>query len=316
MKKTIQISRKVKEYFVDEIDSFENMKKMEGQFYDLSHFPLLIKEDADVYRMTKDSQSNKKAKLLFIFRKNILPRNMFKDALIAFKDQTMKTGNSRGKAGGHVQVEQISPNVVALVSPDKFKSRVVYKDGSVSNYYVSNKVKSLIAGYYDRPKLREKSDILKNDKIPCRTTVFTQNFPAKWKMVLPLVETANSLYARFTPEAHAEQFALASKTPQFQIEKTAFSTITVNHNWRTACHVDEGDYRNGYTVVLVAEEGKFDGGFLAYPQFGVAVDVREGDFMLQDPHQYHCNTAITPMTEPYTRLSIILYYRENIQNCV
>lgn len=314
--KTVKTKKKILELELQKriVKGLSN-EKMEGKFYELSDFPIIIRENADVYRITREN-GKKERKLLFIFRKNIIPDYMFEDAITAFKDQAMKTVNSRGKAGGYVTKDQVSPNVAGFVSPDKFKSRVIYKDGSISDYYVSNKVKSLIAGYYDRPKLSEKSDILKNDKIPCRTTAFTENFPEKWRLALPLIQTADDLYAKFTPETHQEQYNLASMTPQYQIDDTAFSTITVNHNWRTACHVDEGDYHNGMTVVLVAQEGDYEGGYLGYPEYGVAIDIKQGDFLLQDPHQYHCNTPIIPLTDPYTRLSMILYYRENIQDCM
>jgi FkbM family methyltransferase len=80
-------------------------------------------------------------------------------------------------------------------------------------------------------------------------------------------------------------------------------------------HVDAGDFKNGYSVVMVAEEGKYKGGYLGFPRFGVCVDLRHGDFLLIDPHQHHANTEIIPVTEDYTRLSFVVYYRENMQKC-
>jgi FkbM family methyltransferase len=66
---------------------------------------------------------------------------------------------------------------------------------------------------------------------------------------------------------------------------------------------------------MVAEEGKYKGGYLGFPRFGVCVDVRHGDFLLIDPHQNHANTEIIPVTPDYTRLSFVVYYRENMQKC-
>ena len=34
---------------------------------------------------------------------------------------------------------------------------------------------------------------------------------------------------------------------------------------------------------------KFKGGMLGFPQYGVAVDVRQGDFLAMDVHEWHCN---------------------------
>src|SRR5207244_351104 len=122
-------------------------------------------------------------------------------------------------------------------------------------------------------------------------------------------------YQDLEPSRYAEQKQLADLTPNYVIDSTAFSTVTVNYNWRTATHIDSGDYHNGLSVITVAEEGQYDGGFLMYPQYGVCVDIRQGDFLLKDPHQYHCNTPIVPKTDEYTRLSMVFYYRENIQKC-
>ena len=54
---------------------------------------------------------------------------------------------------------------------------------------------------------------------------------------------------------------------------------------------------------------------MVYPQFRIAINIREGDFMLQNPHEYHGNTSIQPITKDYTRLSMIFYYRKNISKC-
>jgi FkbM family methyltransferase len=67
---------------------------------------------------------------------------------------------------------------------------------------------------------------------------------------------------------------------------------------------------------MVAEQGQYRGGYLGYPRFGIAVDVRHGDFLLKDPHQQHCNTELIPDSPDWTRLSIVVYYREKMQTCV
>jgi len=284
----------------------------EGQFFDEEYYDHIINYDADVYYYN----STGKLVPLFFFRKGIIDNKDLKTCIQVFKADAMKASNSRGIAGGPIDPDQVSSNVDRAVSPDKFKSKVVYKDGSISKYYVSNRVNSLIAGYFDKPKVSEKSEILKMHKIPCRTTAFTEQNFDKWVRVLPMIQKLDTLYSKFAPDRHAEQLAVASATPDFQIENTAFSTVTVNYNWRTACHKDSGDYHNGLSVIIVATEGDYHGGYLGYPKFKIAVDVRNGDFILKDPHQYHCNTKLEPLSNlPFTRLSMIFYYREKINKC-
>lgn len=300
-----------RQYILEPIMSFKEAEALEGEFIDESHYHTLINSDADVYW-----NDDGKQKLLFHFRKNIIPDAMLQNAIRVFKKEAQKGSSMRGTAGGPADPAKISPNVKAVVSERNWRTKVIYKDGHISKYYVSNKVTSMIAGYFDKEKLNDRKAVLAGLQQPCRTTAFTEKNVAAWQSALPLIDFADQQYKGLTPETHREQLALAKLTPKFQIANTAFSTLTVNYNWRTACHVDSGDYKNGYSVIFVAEEGRWSGGYLGYPRFGVMVDVRHGDLLLKDPHQQHCNTSITPLTGDYTRLAFVLYYREKMQKCV
>ncbi len=298
----------IETYLVEPIMSASDAKKLEGQY--INDYDFVIDHDADVYW-----NDNGTERLLFHFRKGIVPDSMLQNAIKVFKKEAVKASSLRGTAGGAVDPKKISSNVDHVVSEGKYKSKVVFKNGKQSDYYVANKVNSMIAGYYDKPKLSNKHEVLKHKLVPCRTTAFTENNFKQWQSVLPMLQYMDQLYQELQPEHHADQLDLASRTPNYQIADTAFSTVTVNYNWRTACHVDSGDFKNGYSVILVAEEGKWKGGYLCYPRFNICVDVRHGDFLLKDPHQQHANLPIEPITQDHTRLSFVIYYRENMQQC-
>jgi FkbM family methyltransferase len=299
-----------KEYFINPELTTEEVKKLAGSYTPESFYNLIIDHDCDVYW-----NDNGVKKLLFHFRKGVIPNEMMENSIKVFKKEALKASSLRGVAGGAAEPDKISPNVDHVVSAGKFKSRVAFKDGTISDYYVSNKVQSIIAGYFDKPKVSDKHEVIVNGTIPCRTTMFTEKNFAAWETVLPLLTLVDKYYKEMQPDTHLKQYSLSSKTPEFQIADTAFSTLTVNLNWRTACHIDGGDFKNGYSVIMVAEEGKWKGSYLGYPRFKVCIDVRQGDFLLMDPHQYHANTEITPLTLNYTRLSFVVYYRENMQKC-
>jgi len=301
----------VKQYIVEPLMSIKDVKALEGSFLDESYYHTLIDHDADVYW-----NDNGTKRLLVHFRKGVIPDGMLDNAIAVFKKDALKASSIRGTAGGAADPSKISSNVKEVVSKGRYRTKVVFKDGTVSNYYVSNKVNSMIAGYFDKERVIDRKAVLAGEMIPCRTTLFTQQNTDKWQSALPLLELVDQYYKQLEPETHSRQLALASKTPEFQISDTAFSTLTVNCNWRTACHVDAGDFKEGYSVIFVAEEGQWSGGYLGYPRFGVMVDARHGDFLLKDPHQQHCNTPIVPISKDYTRLSFVVYYRENMQRCV
>ena len=48
-----------------------------------------------------------------------------------------------------------------------------------------------------------------------------------------------------------------------------------------------------------------------FPQYGVAVDARHGDFVAMDVHQWHCNTSIVGNG----RLSVVCYLRSGMLKC-
>jgi hypothetical protein len=145
-------------------------------------------------------------------------------------------------------------------------------------------------------------------------TAFTRDEVDKWTKVQPLLKSIDNQFKVLIPDRHKQQHKIAQLTP-FKIGNTAFSTITINNNWRTALHKDSGDYPKGFGNLVVLEEGRYKGGYTGFPQYGICIDVREGDFLGMDVHEYHCNTEINPISKEYTRLSIVAYLRDKMIEC-
>jgi len=177
-------------------------------------------------------------------------------------------------------------------------------------------------------------------KLPCRLTHFTRTNFDKFNEGLPFIQKIDSMFQKLIPDSYEKQITQANKKPHLKIPDTAFSTITINRNFRTALHRDAGDYKAGFGNLTVIERGKYHGGYTIFPQFGVAVDVRNGDFLAMDVHQWHSNTSIYETVEDkafnekmdpafkdnpevgtvgiynkYTRLTFVCYLREKIINC-
>ena len=163
-------------------------------------------------------------------------------------------------------------------------------------------------------------------KIPmCRTTQFTKKNVDKWKKTIPLIKEADRLFKKLVPDRYKIQLERAQQTPKFQIDNTAYSTITLNYNWRTASHCDSGDLDEGFGNLIVLEKSKsnynsklkdtntngYTGGYLGFPRWGICVDVRQGDFLAMDVHEYHSNTPIIGDG----RLSVVCYLRKKMINC-
>tara|TARA_Y100000590_G_scaffold424989_1_gene532500 strand:- start:1285 stop:2268 length:984 start_codon:yes stop_codon:yes gene_type:complete len=312
----------------------EVMNDIEGEFLDFqfhtftsNQFPMLITEDVDVY---KDN-----GELLLKFRKNVISQKLCEQAFQSYKTVQM----SRGAASraGPINEKSIYWSKRTVVRKDKNKkskkwmTKYITPSGEVSKMMVSNPVFTHVLGYY------EKTPFL---KMPCRLTSFTRRNLEKYKSGLPFIERIDELYKKLVPDRYKIQKKRADLRPKYRINNTAFTTITVNRNFRTALHKDAGDYKPGFGNVTVLERGKYHGGYTILPQYGIAVNVRQGDFLAMDVHEWHCNSplyetksdkkynetlkpdynlhserGVQGENKRYTRLSFVCYVRDKIIEC-
>jgi hypothetical protein len=157
---------------------------------------------------------------------------------------------------------------------------------------------------------------------------------------LPFVEALDNCFKKLIPENWKKQKAAADEKPLLRIEDTAFSSVTVNRNFRTGLHMDDGDFKDGFGNLSVIERGSYHGGFTLFPQYRIGFNVRTGDFLAMDVHQWHCNTKLFETDEdkkankglpniyrdkvetgtlgvdmPFSRVSFVCYLREGLRNC-
>jgi hypothetical protein len=224
---------------------------------------------------------------LLVHRPDCLARSACERAYRAFKDVTLTSAN-RGGATGEMRF-----------TPTK-------RDGTTSRTSQTEPINSGIVGYYDR-----------YPRMPfCRMTAFNMDHSDKFESARPLVNAVNRVFAETLPDRYETQREIAARTsPDFLIGSTAFTTITVNRNLRTVQHKDEGDYRPGFGVMSVLEAGRYGGGFLVFPQYRIAVDMRTGGVCLADVHEWHGNTPIVGVPGKFVRLSMVFYYRARMVEC-
>ena len=364
-----KLSKKIPIIFVKPYYTDEFLKNKEGHYFSDKHFNKIIQSDCDVYINDDNSKHPKKCpnKLLFKFRKNVIPKKTCVKAFHSMYQASQKKNRNRGAASGIINVNKLPKYAKNISHVDKY--RVFYKNkfGTKKKDNIGNTAMSNIIGYYDKPDRNVISNKLVNGRIPkskmCRTTAFTKNEIDKWIDCLPIIMSADSQFKKLIPDKHKKQLYRCKKTPNYQINNSAFSTITLNYNWRTASHIDKGDYTDGFGNLLVLEKDKchnnnntnnynanvnnpinsYKGGYLGFPKYKIAVDVRQGDFLAMDVHQYHCNTPLksilnnnnkinklkinttkkklrrmnkySKIDDNHGRLSIVCYLRKNMIKC-
>ena len=167
-------------------------------------------------------------------------------------------------------------------------------------------VPSAIIGYYDG----------KASPYHCRLTAYTARETAGWERVQPLFRFIGQRFAEMVPERYQAQMEVVNRTgPDWVIPGTPFTTITVNNTYPTGVHTDKGDLDAGFSCLAVLRRGDYSGGILTFPAFRVAVDMKDGDLILMDAHEWHGNTALVKHSPDAERISVVCYYRTEMEKC-
>lgn len=296
----------------------------EGEWFDDTGMTI-FRDDVDVIGVEADGTEH----VLIKFRKNVVSKELVQEAWDAFRGAAGPSRN-RGAAAGPIDIGGKYWGKRKPTGVDRWSTRYM-QGGKVSKMRVNNNVASGVVGYY------EKTPFL---GIPCRMTAYARSNMKNFLHGFKFLHRIDALFKQLIPDAHKKQLAIVKKTPAYRIGSTAFSTVTVNNNFRTALHKDAGDYRGGFGNLSVIEWGKYHGGHTLMPRFKIGVDVRTGDFLAMNVHEWHTNSPIYETAEDkafnktlpdirtrdpevgvagsdfrFSRLTFVCYYREKLQEC-
>ena len=312
----------VKKIIVKKIMSDKEIASREGDYFNEDHYNIILNKNADVY--TDDG------KLLIKFRKNVLDKELGRETAALLRKAARKKHENRGASAGPLDRNKLSNYIGEFVNKGKFRTKFKSsKTGVLSKQATSNLSPSNIIGFFDKPDRN-----LKGKGAPCRLTAFNRDNPEIWKKVEPFLQLCDKQFSILTPYRHQKQLKQAQSVPEFAIDGTSFSTITINYSWRTALHRDAGDLVEGFGNLIVLKdptnENDYTGCCTGFPQYGVAVDVKHGDFLAMNVHEWHCNTEFKPVSSEikgkwnkretvngwyFNRLSMVCYLREKMIRC-
>jgi len=312
----------IKNIYIERLISDEDLKTLTGDYLGDEYIIYPIAFDADVY----DKDTNQ---LLISYRTKRL-----KQSDIAWNNlaELAVAARGRGAAAGPIDPNSTYWRKRSLHKTRKFKTSYLKPDGTHSKMSVSNQVCSTPIGYYEAMKAV-------GSDLPCRYTYHTAQKLKKYQQGIPYIQEVDKWFKKLYPVRHGINKARASQRPKYQIENTAFSTITINRNFRTGLHKDAGDF-GGYAMLSVLERGQYNGGLFMLPAYGIGIDLRQGDVMCAKVSEYHCNTEIWTTEEQetfnnemplhfkldtevgtlgldkrYSRISFVSYLREKLISC-
>jgi hypothetical protein len=283
--------------------------------------------DVDIY--TIDNESGKE-KLLAKLRKQVIDPAKVKIGWEGFWI-TAAPSRNRGAAAGPIDVKGKYWKGKNPTDINGWSAKYKLDGKTTSNMRVNNNVFSSVLGYFDATPFM---------KLPCRLTSYTARFWKYYKHGLPFIQAIDDCFRELVPDRYKLQRSAAEEKPLLHIPGTSFSSVTVNRNFRTALHKDAGDFKEGYGNLSVIERGKYQGGYTLFPQFHIGFNVRTGDFLAMDVHEWHTNTEMYELPDdkafnknlprihkddletgtlgaekPYTRVSFVCYLRDKLRSC-
>ena len=302
-------------------------KSLTGTYLGSDSYETIISEDCDLYC---------EGKPVFKFRRNSFHTETLKRGWDNCKYMA-KSSRGRGASAGPIDPESVYWKKRDIYWTQKWSAKYKVKDRKTgemkeSKMKVNNEVASQPIGYYG------KMDTLGLD-LPCRLSHHTKESLHEFHEAIPYFQSIAHNYKELLPDQYSSQMERAIQN-DFHIHGTPFSTATINRNFRTAVHKDKGDF-GGWACLSVLEENKYSGGLFVMPKYKIAIDMRHGDLLVANVHEYHGNTEIYETEEDkkyndenpqqtykdnlevgilglnnrFTRLSFVCYLREDIINC-
>ena len=261
----------------------KDCKKILGTFATDNDYDYLVENPT----LAIDENGNE----LFSFMPNAIPNQLAKNAYKPLFKAAKHT-NNRGTA--------VEKNAAEYQ---------IKKDGTRSNTrgVYSQEILSSIVGYFDR-----------YTRTPyCRLTRFTEQENEDWLKIVPLIKEIDNCFKENCPKTYKMQKEIADNSSQdFVIKDTAFTTGTVNRNWQTAYHRDAANLDGGMAGMTLVGSGNYSGGYLVFPEYRVAVNVRSTDvIVMNNTHLVHGNTKLEGKLGNYNRISLVCYFRQGITKC-
>jgi hypothetical protein len=271
----------------------------------------ILTQTSDTVIVNSDTTlKNENGKVIAIFLKGALKHS---DRLLHL-EKAAPYKHNRGTAAGPIDITKMPKYVASLrekgqndrgVNNKKNWTYYVKKDGNQSSVQISNGAFSGVAGYYE-----------KRGRFPCREVAFTRKHMKLHQKCKCLVKEVDGHFKKVFSKAHARQYNRARKTKDYRLWKTAFSTITVNKNFVTAAHFDNGDYLRGKTCITAYVEGEdnFSGHETYFPEYDTAFNLGSGDLLIYEAHNtLHGNLPVTSWGA-YKRIAGVFYLRHKLKD--
>jgi hypothetical protein len=135
--------------------------------------------------------------------------------------------------------------------------------------------------------------------------------PEKWEALQEISVHNETAFSKANEDIYKSQksFAHNNIKPEHRIGDGIFTTLSANRysayqSAKMAAHVDSGDTDAGMTSMCVFREGDYEGAYLTFPRYGVAIDAPDNSVIIADSQEVH---GVTPISGSGQRFSCVAY---------
>lgn len=266
----------------------ETFKKWNGKFLNESAYTevITVTEDTGIMKPTI-SLDGSDVPLAYVMT-NVYPNDNVRNILMSIEESSTMRANCSGP------IDKKEMESKGLIEGRDYKLRtpnsyhVKTKSGKWGMIAYANEIHSVMAGY-KRGRFTGAID----------SSGWTKDNPEKWEVLQEIAIWNEKAFDNANTVVYNKQksFAETFIEPEYRVGGGIFTTLSANryHSGQSAkmsAHVDSGDTEFGMTTMCVFREGDYEGAYLTFPRYGIAIDAPDNSVVIADSREVHGVTEI------------------------
>ena len=213
-----------------------------------------------------------------------------KDALFSIDD----VSTMRANAAGPIDHEEMKKN--GMIEGVHYKLRTpnsyypLKKNGKFNRIAEANAIHSVLIGY-KRGRF--------TGMITPSGWMKKKSNQQKWEIIQKIAPLNEAALKKASPHVWRQQRAFADHyiESKYHIGGAPITALSANKystegTQKMSAHVDGKDLEFGMTTMCVFRIGDFEGAYLCFPRYGVAIEADDGDVLIADSNELHGVTQI------------------------
>ena len=278
----------------------ETFQKWNGKFLDDSSYDEVIKVTEDIGIMKPVvSLDGSDVPLAYVIT-NAYPDDRVRNVLASIED----TSKMRANCSGPIDHKEMAAKGLKLDedyrlrTPNSYQVRT--KNGHWGMIAYANEIHSVMVGF-KRGRFTGAID----------SSGWTKDHPEEWEILQDIAIYNEKAFDKANPIVYNKQkkFAEDFIESQYRVGGGSFTTLSANRyhagqSTKMSAHIDSGDTEFGMTTMCVFKNGDYDGAYLTFPRYRLAIDAPDNSVVIADSRQVH---GVTPITGNGERFSCVAY---------